>query len=177
MTRRQSNGQWNCAIAAHPAQKKFRVQKSAGKVLASIFWDQDGILLIDYFPKGQTINAEYHSSLLVQLENILKEKRRGKFTKGFLMIWERKILRKMYGQIYENGYWRIKINEEICNECKSPDIVIVIQVHRMEWLGHAIRMDRGRALKKLMEGQPEGPKKEDIDDDDELDLRNMGVKR
>ena len=25
----------------------------------SIFWDQDGILLIDYLPKGQTINAEY----------------------------------------------------------------------------------------------------------------------
>jgi len=45
--------------------KKFRVQKSAGKFLVSIFWDQDGILLIDYFPKGQTINAEYYSSLLV----------------------------------------------------------------------------------------------------------------
>jgi hypothetical protein len=41
------------------------VQKSAGKVLASIFWDQDGILLIDYRPKDQTINAEYCSSLLV----------------------------------------------------------------------------------------------------------------
>jgi hypothetical protein len=26
--------------------------------------DQDGILLIDYLPKGQTINAEYYSSLL-----------------------------------------------------------------------------------------------------------------
>jgi len=40
------------------------VQKSAGKVLASIFWDQYGILLIDYLPKGQTIKAEYYSSLL-----------------------------------------------------------------------------------------------------------------
>jgi len=57
------------------------VQKSAGKVLASIFWDQDGILLIDYLPKGQTINAEYYSSLLVQMKDILKEKRRWKFTK------------------------------------------------------------------------------------------------
>ena len=37
-----------------PRPKKFRVQKSAGKVLASIFWDQDGILLIDYLSKGQT---------------------------------------------------------------------------------------------------------------------------
>jgi len=62
------------------------VQKSAGKVLASIFWDQDGILLIDYLPKGQTINAEYYSSLLVQLKDILKEKRRGRVTKGVLFL-------------------------------------------------------------------------------------------
>jgi len=30
-----------------PRLQKFRVQKSAGKVLASIFWDPDGILHID----------------------------------------------------------------------------------------------------------------------------------
>jgi hypothetical protein len=30
----------------------------------------------DYLPKGQTINAEYYSSLLVQLNDILKKKRR-----------------------------------------------------------------------------------------------------
>jgi len=41
-----------------PRSKKFRVQKYAGKVLASVFWDQDGILL-DFIPKGQTINAKY----------------------------------------------------------------------------------------------------------------------
>jgi len=52
------------------------VQKSAGKVLASIFWDQDGILLIDFLPKDQTIDAEYYSPLMVQLKDILKEKRR-----------------------------------------------------------------------------------------------------
>ena len=65
-----------------PRPKKFRVQKSAGKVLSSIFWDQDGILLIDYLQKGQTIKAEYYSSLLVHLKDILKKKRRGRFTKG-----------------------------------------------------------------------------------------------
>jgi len=66
--------------------KKFRVQKSAGKIVALIFWDQDGIFLIDYLPKGHTINAEYYSSLLVQLKNILKEKRHGKFAKGLLFL-------------------------------------------------------------------------------------------
>jgi hypothetical protein len=68
-----------------PRPKNFRVQKSAGKVLASVFRDQDGILLIDYLPNGQTIN---YSSLLVQLTGILKEKRRGKLTKGVMFLHE-----------------------------------------------------------------------------------------
>jgi len=85
-TRRQSNNQWSGGIASYPAPKKIRVQKSAGKVLASIFWDQDNIHLIDYLPKGQTINAEYYSSMLVQLKDILKEKRCGKATKGVLFL-------------------------------------------------------------------------------------------
>ena len=62
------------------------MQKSAGKVLASIFWDQEGILLNDYLPKGQTINAEYYSSLLVQLKDILKGKRRGKVAMVVLLL-------------------------------------------------------------------------------------------
>jgi histone-lysine N-methyltransferase SETMAR len=52
-----------------PRPKICRVQKSTGKVLASIFWDQDGILLIDYLPKGRSINTEYYLSLLVQTED------------------------------------------------------------------------------------------------------------
>jgi len=39
-----------------------------------------------YLPKGQIINAEYYSSLLVELKDILKEKRRGKLTKGVLFL-------------------------------------------------------------------------------------------
>jgi len=76
--------EWRHSGSSRP--KKFRVQKSVGKVLASIFWDQDGIFLIDYLPKGQTINAEYYSSLLVQLKDILKEKRRKKVIKGVLFF-------------------------------------------------------------------------------------------
>jgi hypothetical protein len=59
---KQQSMEWRHGGSLRP--QKFRVQKSAGKFLASIFWDQDGILLIDYLPKGQTINAENYSSLL-----------------------------------------------------------------------------------------------------------------
>jgi len=60
---KQQSMEWRHSGSPHP--KKSRVHKSSGKVLASIFWDQEGILFIDYLPKSQTINAEYYSSLLV----------------------------------------------------------------------------------------------------------------
>ena len=49
-------------------------------------WGQDGILLIDYLLKGQTINAESYLSLLVQLKDILNEKLHGKVTNGVLFL-------------------------------------------------------------------------------------------
>jgi hypothetical protein len=52
----------------------------------SIFWEQDGILLIDYLPKGRTISAEFHLSLLVQLKDFWKKNAaRGKVTKRGLL--------------------------------------------------------------------------------------------
>jgi len=82
--RRQSNNKWSGGIVAQPSppKKNSGCKNPLEKFEASIFWDQDGIHLIDYLPKGQTINAEYYSSLLAQLKDILKEKRRGNFTKG-----------------------------------------------------------------------------------------------
>jgi hypothetical protein len=51
-----------------PRPKKIPPEKFSP---APIFWDQDGILLIDYLPNGQTRNAIYYSSLLVQFKDIL----------------------------------------------------------------------------------------------------------
>jgi len=86
MTRRQSNSQWSGGIAAHLAPKCSECKNPLEKLSHGFFGAQDGIVLIDYLPKGQIINAEYYPSLLVQLKDILKEKRRGKFTKGVLFL-------------------------------------------------------------------------------------------
>ena len=83
---KQQSMEWR--HSGSPRPKKFRLQKSAGKFLASIIWDQGGILLIHYLPKGQTINTEYYSSLLVQLKDILKEKSGWKFTRVVLFLHE-----------------------------------------------------------------------------------------
>jgi len=89
MTRRQSNYQWSDGIAAHPSPKHSECKNPLQKFSPRFFWDQDGTLAIDYPPKGQTINAEYYSSLLVQLKDILKKNAAGgKVTKGVLFLHE-----------------------------------------------------------------------------------------
>ena len=50
------------------------MQTSAGKVLASIFWDVQGLLFIDYIEKGRTINSEYYIALLVRLKEEIAKK-------------------------------------------------------------------------------------------------------
>ena len=66
------SAEWTAAGESHPKWPK--TQTSTGKVLAFIFWDAQGILFIDYFEKGRTINSEYYIALLVCLgEEITKK--------------------------------------------------------------------------------------------------------
>jgi len=71
-----------------PCPQKIPSAKISWKIshLDFFFGYQGDILLIDYLQKGQTINAEYYSSLLVQLKDILKENRSGKVSKGVLFL-------------------------------------------------------------------------------------------
>ena len=47
---------------------------SASKILASVFWDVQGILFIVLLENGRTINSEYYIALLVRLkEEIAKD--------------------------------------------------------------------------------------------------------
>ena len=55
MTRRQSNNQCSGDITFHPAPKKFEYKNPLKNISPQFFWDQGGILLVDYLPKGQTI--------------------------------------------------------------------------------------------------------------------------
>jgi len=113
---KQQSIQWR--HSGSPRPKNFRVRKSDGKVLASIFWDQDGILLINYFPKGQTINAEYYSSLLVQLKNTLKEKRCVKVTKGVLFLHDNAMAHRSFATRKKVAYW-------------ASNVLITQPIHRL----------------------------------------------
>ena len=92
MTWRQSNNECSGGMAAHPAPKfpSAKIRRKSSRL--GFFWDQESILLIDYLPKWQTINAECYSSLLVQLKDIFKEKSSRESHQGVLFLHDNTLL-------------------------------------------------------------------------------------
>ena len=82
-TKRQSMV-WKTACESAP--KKAKVAHSAGKVMATVFWDCKGILLVDYLPRGTTVNAERYCDVLTKLRATIKRKRPGLLTRKVLLM-------------------------------------------------------------------------------------------
>src|SRR5271165_2274392 len=76
--------QWKHQHSSPP--KKFRIQASAGKVMATIFWDAKGVIHIDYMPQKTTITGKYYGELLKRLRDSIKQKRRGMLSHGVLLL-------------------------------------------------------------------------------------------
>ena len=68
-----------------PRPEKIKTQPSAGKVMATVFWDTKGVILLDILSKRSTITGKYCANLLDQLRNAICEKRHGKLSKGVLL--------------------------------------------------------------------------------------------
>lgn len=54
--------------------------------MASVFWDKKGILLVDFMPRGTTINADVYCETLKKLRKKIKDKRRGMLTSGVSLL-------------------------------------------------------------------------------------------
>ena len=102
--------------------------------------------------------------------------------KQALLIFERKIFRRIYGPKYENGEWKSRMNREIEERSKGGSAVKWIKGQRIIWLGHLERMEEYRMPKKIFTQELEGARrrgrprkgwKEEI----ERDLQVLGVRR
>jgi len=66
-----------------------------------------------------------------------------------LMICERRITRKIFGPTRtDDGYWRIKIIQEINEILKGQNIIGFIK-KRLNWLGHVERMSEDNNVQKI----------------------------
>ena len=81
----------------------------------------------------------YASETWVLKENIIQK----------LLVFERKILRGIFGPTKENQTWRIKNNEELDKLIKQENVVNCIKAQRLSWFGHIQRMSEARAAKKI----------------------------
>ncbi|GFO27366.1 histone-lysine N-methyltransferase SETMAR [Plakobranchus ocellatus] len=68
-----------------PVTKKFKVQRSAAKVMATVFWDAKGVILLDILPQGQCINAARYCSTLNRLKEAIRRKRPGLLRMGIVL--------------------------------------------------------------------------------------------
>jgi hypothetical protein len=99
-----------------------------------------------------------------------------------LMIYERKILRKIFGPTKEaNGLWRIKNKKKLDELIKQKNIIRFIKSQRLKWLGHMERMSNEREVTRIYKGKPlafrpKGRPKNRWEDDVRMDLQKMKIK-
>lgn len=81
---KQASMQWKHKDS--PTPTKFRVVPSAGKVMATVFWDMKGVLLIEFQERGRSVTAASYCSLLERLKTAIKNKRPGLLTRGVILL-------------------------------------------------------------------------------------------
>lgn len=69
-----------------PKKQKFKTTMSAQKIMCTVFWDRKGVLLTEFLPKGETINAARYCETLTKLRRAIQNKRRGMLSKGIVLL-------------------------------------------------------------------------------------------
>jgi len=71
------------------------------------------------------------------------------------MIFEGRIMRRIFGPTRtDDGYWRVKTNQEINEILKGQNIIGVIKKQRLNWLGHVERMAEDNIVQKIKRWKP-----------------------
>ena len=76
-----------------------------------------------------------------------------------MLIFERKIFRRIYGPKYEDGEWKIRKNRELEELNKGENIVKWIKGQRISWLGHLERMEEDRMARNIFTQELEGTRR------------------
>lgn len=81
--------------------RRHKTQKTAGKVMAIVFWDAQGILLIDYLEHGKIIDKDYFMTLLVRLKEVIQKKRPHLVNQKLIFHLDNEQYQKLYKNIQQ----------------------------------------------------------------------------
>jgi hypothetical protein len=76
-----------------------------------------------------------------------------------LLVFERKIFRRIYGPKYENGERKSRTKRELEEMNKGENIVKWTKEQRIGWFGHLERMEEDRVPKKIFTQELEGTRR------------------
>ena len=76
-----------------------------------------------------------------------------------LAVFERKILRRIYGPVEENGTWRRRHNRELYTELRDAPVMDLVNLNRLRWAGHLRRMEQHRIPFRVLSCLPVGKRK------------------
>ena len=68
-----------------PKRKNFKQTISTRKIMCTVFWDGQGVLLVEFLPQGTIINSVY-CEMLKKLRHAVQNKRRGMLSATILLL-------------------------------------------------------------------------------------------
>ena len=69
-----------------PPKKKAKTVPSAAKVMGTVFWDAEGLILAEFLEPGQTITAACYVQTLHKLRRALRDKRPGRLSRVYWFV-------------------------------------------------------------------------------------------
>ena len=69
-----------CEVGVH---LWFKQTISTRKIMCTVFWDRQGVLLVEFLPQGTTINSAVYCETLKKLRHAVQNKRRGMMSPFF----------------------------------------------------------------------------------------------
>ena len=79
---KQQSKQWLPCGSSGPI--KFKSERSVKKVMATVFWDSEGVMPVDFLKGKKTVTGAYYVEVLRKLRAKLAEKHPGKLHNGIL---------------------------------------------------------------------------------------------
>jgi len=76
-----------------------------------------------------------------------------------LGVFERRVLRTIYGGVQEDGVWRRRMNHELAQLFGEPSIQKVAKAEEMHWAGHVVRMPDNNPAKMVFVTNPAGTRR------------------
>ena len=76
-----------------------------------------------------------------------------------LGVFERRVLRTIFGGVQEDGVWRRRMNHELAQLYGEPSIQKVAKAGRVRWAGHVARMPDSNPAKMVFASDPAGTRR------------------